>query len=228
MRIGILVHGLFLQAKERKNIVLGTPDKPGSLPRSIELMLRFGLPSIGHLVFGTGASEEGGLKEAEHTRLEFLEYFWQTVPDRALTRYQMHQVDQLLRSATLELAAKNTLEEIVAAAGHFAKHSCDMIVYVPTCASHGARCYKTYQQARAFGNIPQNQMWLAADPMTTFAGSTINDVVIIEPPHRTDDPMLDAPVKAHEVAGRLFKIAPAERKQFLVDTDQVLREKYKV
>lgn len=228
MRVGILVHGLFLQAKEWEDIVWGNASKPGSLPKAIEVMLRFGLANIGHVVFGTGASEKDGLKEAEYTRRELANNLLRAIPDRTLSRLELHQIQELLAKATLEMAAKNTAEEVAAAAQHFATHCCDLVVYVPTCASHGARCYKTYQQVRAHGLIPEGQMWLAADPATTFANSKIDDVAIVEPPHRADDPMLAAPVKAHEVVPRLFKLSPADRMKFLVEADALLREKYGV
>lgn len=56
----------------------------------------------------------------------------------------------------------------------------------------------------------------------TFLGSTAADVVIIEPPHRGDDPMIRAPKKAHVVVPKLSRLSPPVRMQFLSNLDDML------
>jgi len=237
-KIGVLVHGLFLQANDWEHIVWGTPPyELGSLPKAVEMMLQFGLDNIGCMIFGTGASQKDGMKEAEYTRhqvqlamnMRRLEAYpaIKEQNDFQSTR-GLVRLAELINTATLETDAKNTVEEIANAARQFKERGCDLIIHVPTCGSHAPRCVKTYLQVKAQGNIPDGQVWIAAAAETTFAGSTINDVVIIEPPHRADDPMVDAPVKAHEMASKLFKLPPPARIKFLQETTKVLRERYGV
>lgn len=231
MKVGILVHGLFLQAKNWEATVWGSNSELGSLPKAVQVMSRFGFDNIGHVVFGTGASERDGLKEAEYTRREVYlntrriqrQFPDALVPHVGGSSTLVHLLWTLLQDATLEVDAKNTVEEIANAALHFAKHDCDLIIQVPTCGSHAPRCVKTYLQVRKAGKIPDGQVWMIAPPDTTFADSTIDDVAIVEPPHRADDPMLSAPVKAHQVVPRLFKMSPDVRKQFLIEADRLLR-----
>lgn len=238
MKTGILVHGLFLQANGWEQIVWGEPPyKLGSLPKAVEIMLSLGLDNIGHVVFGTGASEREGMKEAEYTHLQLqaatkmrrLEAY------PSITRQNDFKstrglvlLSKLIDSATLELEAQNTVEEIANAAQHFKRHGCKLIVHIPTCGSHAPRCAKTLLQVKSKGKIPDDQIWMLAAPDTTFADSTIDDVVIVEPPHRADDPMVGAPIKAHQVVSRLFKMSPPVRTEFLVRTDRVLCEEYGV
>ena len=229
--VGILIHGLHLQAKGWEQIVWGNPPhKLGSLPKAVEVMLSFGLDQVRHVVFGTGASEKRGIKEAEYTRLELvkaLEYL-QEYPEMFMGPVRRNKLEGLIRKSTLELEAQNTHQEIANAAQHFAQHGCSLIVQVPTCASHAPRCVKTFSQVKASGGIPEGQLWTVAPPDTTFADSTIDDVAIVEPPHRGDDPMLDAHVQGHEVVARLLKLPVLARKRFLLNVHQLLVDEYEI
>jgi hypothetical protein len=63
---------------------------------------------------------------------------------------------------------------------------------------------------------------MVAPPETTFAGSTIDDVAVVEPPHRGDDLMICAPVKMHEIVQQIFKMPPDERIRFLYELNSQL------
>lgn len=230
-RVGILIHGLHLQAKGWEQIVWGNPPHElGSLPKAVEVILSFGLENVGHVVFGTGASQKGGVKEAEYTRLELatgLEGL-QKHPEVLLGPNRRLKLEKLISGSTIELEAQNTHEEITNAARHFAAHGCSLIVQIPTCASHAPRCVKTFAQVKARGGIPEGQVWMVAAPDTTFAGSTIDDVAIAEPPHRGDDPMLGAQVQTCEIVARLLGLPPLSRKRALLAVHQLLADEYEM
>lgn len=228
-KIGILIHGLHLQAQDWESVVWGNPPHTlGSLPKAVQVMLDLGLENIGHVVFGTGASEKDGMKEAAYTKRELYNKLERLddYPELFMGPVRRYGLSKLIEHASLEIKAKNTAEEIKNVAQWFSASECDLVIQIPTCASHAPRCLKTFLQVKAQGGIPEGQSWMVATPDTTFAGSTIDDVAIVEPPHRGDDPMLDAPVKAHEVVSRLFRLSPQDRKNFLLQADQLLREKF--
>lgn len=229
MRVGILVHGLHLQANGWEQTVWGDKEEFGSLPKAVEMMLTFGLENVASVVFGTGASKRGGFREGEYTCRELMENMRRLEDYPSLHGFHEFQstaglvrLSELIDGATLELAAQNTFEEITNAAQHFAQAHCDLIIQVPTCGSHAPRCVKTFLQVKAAGKIPAGQTWMLAPSETTFAGSTIDDVAVVEPPHRGDDPMLHAPVKMHEVVQRFFKLQPEERMSALIQVSELL------
>lgn len=231
MKVGVLIHGLFLQAKGWEGVVWGQPPYVfGSIPKAVQVMLSFGLENISHVMFGTGASEKDGLKEAEYTHRELLQHMQRLegYPSLAMSSGQYSRLSELAKAATLEVQSKNTQEEIVNAAKCFDKHGCSIIVQVPTCGSHAPRCIKTFLQVKEQGNIPAGQFWMVASPDNTFSGSVISDVVIVEPPHRADDLMLNAPIQAHNVVSRLLKVPPPARITFLNRVDWLLRKGYGV
>jgi len=236
-KVGVLVHGLFLQANGWEEIVWGKPPyKLGSIPKAVEVMLSFGLENIACVVFGTGASEKDGLKEAQYTRRDLRNNMRRLEGYPSITGHYEFQsrrglslLSGLIDSAIMEVVATVTVTEIANAAKHFAAHGCDVVIQVPICGSHSPRCVQSFLRVKETpGNIPHGQLWMVAPPDSMFANSTIGEVAIVEPPHRADDPMLDAPIKAHQVVPRLFKMAPPARMEFLVEADNLLREKYGV
>lgn len=233
MKIGILVHGRHLQAEGWEKLVWGVPEEGrlGSLPMMVLIALTVGIENIGAVVFGTGASEKGGLKEAEYTKRYLLKNMSElgqfdklAFHPRFQSRRDLVLLDGICREIIPETQSKNTAEEIANAAKIFKNIGCG-IIYQISCGSHIPRCTIERLKIAERGGIPADQLWLSVADDMTFSGSTAGDVAIIEPPHRGDDPMIRAPKKAHEVVPKLFKLSPLARTQFLSDLDVMLDER---
>jgi hypothetical protein len=218
--IGILVHGRHLQAKGWEDLVWGEPPHwLGTLPMAVLTILNQGVENIRAVVFGTGASERDGLKESEQA-YEYLKRRWNTLSDFGLIerhprfrRLGRNLYNILFETQVVHLDTEtlNTTEEIAAAARVFATENITE-VYQITCASHAPRCARESAIAFARGDIPKQQIWSVVPDRMPYIGTAATDVVVIEPPHRGDDPMMDAPIQAHRVFAEFYKIPSLEKK----------------
>jgi len=219
--IGILVHGRHVQTENWETLIWGAPpDKMGSLPRLVYEILRRGPENVGMIVLGTGASERDGLKEAECMKQYLQACFddiiafpliknhprFQSAKDRFCL---MHLIDKI----HCEVASKNTAEEVRAAAALFEGLGCTEI-YQISCGSHIARCL--------LESLKAGHRWYGVPDDMTFARSEFSDVVVVEPPHRGDDPMISADIKMHEVVRKLFKLPQERRIRCLHDIDALI------
>jgi len=222
-KIGILVHGRHLQAKNWADLEWGIPPtKMGVLPTMARLILKIGIEKIGLIVFGTGASEKDGLKEAEYTKRYFLNKLIYLLEfDFFINHPEWNYIalsDYFLNMIRPEIQSQNTLEEIRNAARLFAEANIKYVLQI-SCGSHISRCIRD----RLIVGVPKDQEWFAVADDMFFADSTAKDVVIIEAPHRGDDPMINAPIKPHQIVPRLFKIPAPERMKFLAELDTFLK-----
>jgi hypothetical protein len=180
--------------------------------------LNAGVENVAQIVFGTGASEKDGLKEAEYSKRFLLEHAGELgLFDLIKThpRFQSSRdlvlLDGLFRGIICETSSKNTDEEVANAAKIFSELGVDEVKQV-TCGSHAPRCQLVQLKVRAAGGIPRGQLWSCYGDDMAFAGSEVKDVAIIEPPHRGDDPMVSAPIQAYQVFPGFYKIPGTERK----------------
>jgi len=210
-RIGILVHGRHLETKNWEEIVWGKPPtKLGSLPMMVLVALHRGVENIAKVVFGSGASEKDGLKESEYI-LRYLKNKMARIGEfdhirnhpRFESYHDLQLLGNLMNTIECQKTSKNTMEEIADAAKVFSKAGIADVIEI-TCASHAPRCIRDQAVAFEQGLIPQNQLWSIVHGMTTYAHTTAEEVVIIEPPHRGDDPMAKSKIKTHEIFSKLF------------------------
>jgi hypothetical protein len=129
---------------------------------------------------------------------------------------------RLVQIVEVSHIVNNTAEEIIEASRLFSEAGINKIFLV-SCASQIARTMMTQLVAKEAGKIPNGQQWLfVADDM--FYGDTnATDVVIVEPPHRTDDPMFHAPLQPHALLKRFFKLPWQKRAEFLPSLDTLLK-----
>lgn len=227
MEIGILVHGRHVQAEGWENLVWGEPpDKLGSVPTMVLEVLEAMRADVytRAIVFGTGASEKDGLKEAEYTKRFLLEHLTELQEFTAIGNHPDFQepedrgfLRKLFAEIICETNSQNTLQEVENAAKIFAKHSVTHIIQI-SCGSHLPRCIVIQRQMREAGKIPPEQRWYAVADDITFGNLPIQkSVVILEAPHRGDDPMVSAAIKPHEVIPGLFGLPVPERVQVLAE-----------
>jgi hypothetical protein len=219
MKIGILVHGRHLKAKDWQKLEWGeTPYKLGTLPMMVLVLLNTGIENIDGIVFGTGGSEKDGLKEAEYTKRFLLEHIGELSNFELIKNHPCFQssldlesIKKLFQNIICETDSQNTEEEVINAAKIFSELGVREVKQV-TCGSHAPRCQLVQLKVRSAGGIPRGQLWSCYGDDMAFAGSVVKDVVVMEPPHRGDDPMVSADIQAHQVFPLFYKIPTVERK----------------
>lgn len=190
MSTAILIHGFHLQAKGWHQVVWGDPSNGvlGRVPKGILEARKWNASTI---VFSTGASEKGGVKEREYTygyamdRIGELSNLLQVGPEAI--------ADWVARRAVLELTSQDTKTEVLVSA-RIAKDRGDTGIMLVSCRSHITRCLKeaisVLEKEPALAHFLGNLYAAAAD--TAYHGTTVDDVIVLEPPHRSDRP--DVPI----------------------------------
>lgn len=230
MKTGILVHGRHLETREWERIVWGEPPhKLGSLPTLIATALEIGMDQVSCIVFGTGASSKDGLTEAEYTKQFLLDNFDRVSEFPSITEHPDFQDNQPKLRALFELiicenTSQNTYQEIEQASKIFTEHGVTDVRQI-TCGSHAPRCIATQLRVRSEGGIPGNQRWFCTTDDMTYVGTSAADVTVIEPPHRGDDPMIDAPIQAHQVFRQFYGQESKEQKiEALKKIQEILKQ----
>lgn len=226
--IGILVHGRHLQTEGWEKLVWGeAPDILGAIPMMVLVVLNRGIKNVETIVFGTGASEQDGLKEAEYMKrflLEHMEALGEFNQIRKHPNYDLAALKELFGGIICEITSQNTPQEIEAASKIFARASIDEVIHI-TSASHAPRCIRDAAAAFEQGLIMAGQVWALVCDQTAYKGTRASDVVVFEPPHRGDDPMTRAPIQAHEVFGKFFKVpGVAKKTEVLRAIDKILSD----
>lgn len=193
--LGVLVHVRHPQTVNWEKLVWGVPeeDKLGDLTKLAELALR--KPELTTIVMGTTTATKDGLLEGEYTKKYLLDHFEELRKFKRLKKY----LDKLSDAQVVHLRAllegiiippiKNTREEIQAAARIFKEHDIQEVVQI-TAVSHGPRCIQLQASVRAEGDISPEQLWSVVISDMCFQDTAPNDTMIMEVPHRGDDPLV--------------------------------------
>jgi len=223
-QVGILVHGRHVEAVDWEKLMWGCPpERYGSLTRLVLEILMQNPKNIKQIVFGSGASERDGVKEAECMKRYLIENMSRIdeFPEIAKHLAIMDQVSALIKNIHCDVVSQNTAEEIENAATKFAEASCTRIFEI-TCASHASRCTALMNFMVEKGTIPSDQFWYTVSDRMTYAGSTMNDVVVFEPPHIPRDRRLSIKQPA-EVFRQIFQVPPEKRGDYLEEADRLLK-----
>lgn len=188
MKTAVIVHGHHLQAGQWEQVVWGDPAQGvyGRAAAGLREALRF---DARHIIFGTDASSQDGVSEAEHTF---------TMARRRI--HEMHEFSQmgiegaqawLDARALLEATAQDTRSEIEFDARLARAQGCDALVLVSS-PVHILRAHKT--ALALFSHQPELRPFLhnlfAVASDVNYEHTRIDDVVIIEPHHRPDRPQV--------------------------------------
>ncbi len=224
-RAGVLIHGYHLQAKGWENIVWGEPPLMGRLPKGIAVALETEAEVV---VFGTGASEKGGKKEAEVIRDYLFEHFFELekfpIYDGIKLKEDFREAERRLKEiSVLETKSQNTLEEVKFAGEIFKNHGIEKAILVSS-PTHISRClkyaYVVFSEEKELSYLTQE---LYATPsQVCYPGDKAGDVIVIEPPHRPD-----RPYSLYPCVKRMMKVPEEKLKGFLNDLESLLR-KYSV
>lgn len=222
----VLCHGRHVDTVGWKALVWGEGDKIGTAPLALYLAVQNGA----QLVFGTGASEKDGLKECAFTRQHLKNHLAELTTFPEFSGYCAdgpYELDAtfnpIVDAAHLDLESQNTDQEVVNAV-EFAKSVGATELIQVTSPFHAARCMnvvaKLCENGFDFGNVIPRVVSARSSTATCRAATT----VILEHPHRGDDPMIEAPMMPHQVFPRMFRLSPSTRMQFFSDTSRYLKE----
>lgn len=228
IRNGILLHVYHLEAKGWEGLVWGNPDSDmfGTLTQFAYTLL--GIPANEHVssVIYSGPSSMGGYSEGEYTKRFLLERMNELSNFPSLKKImsqlpaEEHEVfRQRIQDLVVGPIIKNTLDEVSHAALFFNGDNSVDRVYQIAAASHAPRCLQNQLIVRRSNGIPTHQPWYVVASDMGFSATEPDDLVILEPPHRGDDPMLHhSPALAHVV--KPYFTLETKDKQQLIKTIQ--------
>ena len=223
-KVGILVHCRHLDTDAWDELVFGRPERDqlgdqATLARVV-LTLERG-EELACVVFGRGESWRDGLNEGEYSkkflldRLDRLAEFPLLAPllDRLDERGRA-EFRQRMEAVIVTTEVRNTVHEIETASAIFARHGVDKVIQIAA-ASHASRCIKEQAVARARGTIPKDQLWLTAATDTVYHNTRPEDVCVIEPLHRRDQPITFVRPGLAEVIEPYFRLPDEDKKAFI-------------
>ncbi len=239
MKTGVVIHGCNLHIENWRHVAWGdSPDRPGRIPQGILVALRFDAEVI---VMGTGASEapfhfgesddEAPIAEAEYARRYLSEFFDELRQFRVINEELKRSGpesfpawrESLLEKIVLDVRSRNTLEEIENASAIFLERGIGQIVLVSS-PSHVVRCLRDaaglYAREPHFAHLQCNL--LATPSVTCYEGSTPDDVVVVEPPHRPDRHVLPTHRRIQRMLD-LQQMAGGELVNLIEDFDELLQ-----
>lgn len=203
----IVCHGCHVGTIGWEKVIWGNPqeNKLGRLAAALMEMQK--LDGHADLFIGTGASKAAdGVVEAEAIqRLGLAQIRAGNVPSGVNAK----DWERWLERAILETQAQNTRKELENVLGVCMERGITKLHQISS-PWHIPRCF---QQAM----IVREQIGSACQVMPIASAPDIHtaaDTVIIEPPHRGDDPQLELPAdqQRHELARRMFGV-PSEHQQ---------------
>lgn len=202
MPTAVLIHGCHLQAEGWEEIVWGDPRK-GRLGRVPFGVLKAAEIKAQLVVFSTGASSKDGMLEGQYTYIYMKEHFGDLLAAGNITGPDISQFRQWLgQVAQLELTSQNTREEILASARMAHAAGIERLILVSS-PEHIMRCHQA--ALSVLGAEPELRHFLdelyPIAAHTHFKDASVDDVVIIEPPHRGDMPK----VPFHKTVRRIFQ-----------------------
>lgn len=231
-RVGIMVHCRNLTTEAWEELVFGLPDRNqlGDHATLARVVLSL-TPSeeLACVVFGRGTSWRDGLNEGDYSKkflldnLDRLREFPVLAPllaragDGGLATFR-----RTMEAVLVTAEVRNTVEEIEAASAIFAEHRVEKVVQIAA-ASHAARCVKEQAVARARGRIDAGQMWYAVATDMPYYGTGPEDVVVVEPLHRCDQPMTYARPGLAEAIAPYFRLPDEDKKEFIALVEEFMR-----
>lgn len=230
--VGILVHGRHLEARGWHDLAWGVPEKDslGSLPKTVNLLLHEAKSEpVEIIVFGNGPSIVNGLSEGEYGK--------QYLFDRLGKLRQFPSLRAILDDAALVQLKKRlegivmvaprttrSIDEIATAARLFEKHGVTKVWQV-TAASHAPRCMQIQSAARAQRLIPQTQQWFLVADDRCYEGADPFSTLIMEVPHRGDDPMMGQSPSLPELMKQYqYGLSPEDKHELATLVEQFFAE----
>ncbi|MDB5166616.1 MAG: hypothetical protein JWM37_688 [Candidatus Saccharibacteria bacterium] len=221
---GILLHVYHLEAQGWERLVWGDPqaDKLGTVTTFAKTLLMIPADEEVRSIVYSGPSQKDGLTEGQHTkkilvdRVDSLTDFptLRTLIEK-LTSEEYGVFVRRLNELTAGQVIKNTYDEIIHAAEYLNEGVPAAKVFQIASASHAPRCLHSQLMARQQGVIQGLQPWYVIGSDICFQGTDMRDVIVVEPPHRGDDPLVGFKPTLSEVLKPFFSLDSESQKQFL-------------
>lgn len=221
---GILLHVYHLEANGWEGLVWGYPgtDKFGTAAQFIYTLLSIPATEEIKSIIYSGPSTKDGLTEGAYTkqflldRVDKLRNF--PTLKGILSELSPDEYDiflQRVHGLVVGPVIKNTVDEIAHAAKFFnGDHQVDRVFQIAA-ASHAPRCLQSQLVARQNGMIPPRQPWHVTASDVGFSGTGVEDVIVLEPPHRGDDPMVGFTPTLAAAIKPFFTSSAEEKKQLI-------------
>jgi hypothetical protein len=221
-KVGILVHCRHLETVAWEELVYGIPaeDKLGDLATLARVVLTLEpTEKVEAIVIGRGPSWKDGLNEGEYTKQFLINHFEEL---RVFPRLQpllndserVQAFEKLVKEIIVTPEIKNTVAEVETAAKLFAEKGVEKVVQI-CAASHASRCIKEQAVARSHGAINKNQLWQTVATDMTYHNTKPEDIAVIEPLHRRDQPMTFVRPGFSEVIAPYFFLPDADKKELI-------------
>ncbi|WP_141579090.1 hypothetical protein [Actinomadura sp. WMMA1423] len=230
--VGIMVHCRNLATEAWEELVFGRPehDRLGdhaTLARVVLGLAPSEEPAC--VVFGRGTSWRDGLNEGDYSKrflldnLDRLREFPSLAPllARAEGGGRRTAFRRAMESVIVTAEVRNSVEEIEAAAAIFTGHGVEKVIQIAA-ASHAPRCVKEQAVARARGRIDAGQTWFTVATDMPYHGTKAEDVVVLEPLHRRDQPMTHVRPGLAEVIAPYFGLPDEDKKEFIALVEEFM------
>lgn len=231
-KTGILLHVYHLDCDGWERLVWGEPAH-GNLGVGTKLLESL-LTTIPNeevkVVLYSGPSTKNGLSEGEYTyrflldRLDRMTEFPQLrTKYNELSPEAVKIFNERVSKITLGKEIENTYDEILHAADEFQAWGADRVIHIAA-ASHAPRCIQLQAAVREAGLIPAGQQWFTVSSDLSFAGRSARDTVVIEPPHRPDDPLIGFEPTIASVLRGYVALPPDDKKRFIRSSSTILKD----
>jgi hypothetical protein len=183
---------------------------------------------IASIVIGRGPSRRDGLDEGDYSKKFLLDNF-DRLEEFELLKPLFAQLSGDERAA-LRRAMENvvitsevltTLAEITEAAKIFNEAQVDKVIQI-SAASHAPRCIKQQSVLQRAGVINKSQLWQTVATDMSYHGTKPEDVCVIEPLHRLDQPLTYIRPGLSEVILPYFSFNDEEKKAFIKTVDEFM------
>lgn len=233
MKTGILLHTYYLEILGWEELVWGVPakDKLGTLTKLADCLLDIPADEGVFAIIYDGPSSKDGVGEGHYTkrylvdRIELLQEFprlRQKIERLSSQEYEVFV--ERMRGLTVGHSIRNTKQEIADGAAYFAEADVHKVLEIAA-ATHAPRCIKEQAVARENGLLPIDQQWFMVASESCFAGGSAVDVLIREPAHRADDPLLGVHPSLADVLDRFqYELNKDQHVETLRRFDRVVTE----
>lgn len=229
--VGILIHCRNLSTIAWEDLVFGQPEqgKLGDHATLARILLTLSVgEQVTHIVIGRGPSERDGLDEGEYSKKFLLDNF-NRLDEFELLRPLLARLNDTeraalraaLESTILTTRIANTSEEVAAAAKLFNEAGVDRVIQI-SAASHAPRCLKEQAVLRAKGVIKNAQLWQVVATDMCYYNTKPEDVCVIEPLHRLDQPLTYVRPGLSEVIAPYFSLDDEEKKVFISTVNEFM------
>lgn len=221
-KIGVLVHVYHLGTDNWEELVWGNPqtDELGTLTTFADQMLTLPFDMTIVPIIYSGPSGKAGLSEGGYARRYLLDRI-----DHLADFPRLRQKIETLSAADYQTfiqrlhdlyegpVIKNTSDEIAYGAEYFKKQGAHHVIQIAA-STHAPRCIKNQAIARHKGAIDPDQQWYMVTSDTRHIAGPIEDIVIIEPPSRGDDPLKNIHPTLSEVVRPYYDLSTEGKKRF--------------